>query len=60
MDAYTILQLKKLKTEQSFLESDWEEKNYLFQLEVIPLFHQDFSDIIPPQEKRQGEERKKL
>ena len=59
MDDYTILQLKKLKTKQSFLESDWEEKNYLFQLKVVPLFHKDFSDIIPAKEKRQGGDRKK-
>ena len=59
MDDYTILQLKSLKTKQSFLESNWEEKNYLFQLKVIPRFHQDFSEIIPESEKQLGNERKK-
>ena len=59
MDDYTLLQLKSLKTKQSFLESDWEEKNYLFQLKVIPKFHQDFSEIIPEAEKQIGDERKK-
>ena len=59
MDDYTILQLKSLKTKQSFLESDWEEKNYLFQLKVIPKFHEDFSEIIPKEEQKRGDERKK-
>ena len=59
MDDYTLLQLKNLKTKQSFLESNWEEKNYLFQLKVIPKFHQDFSEIIPEAEKQIGDERKK-
>jgi hypothetical protein len=59
MDDYTILQLKSLKTKQSFLESNWEEKNYLFQLKVIPKFHEDFSEIIPKEEQKRGDERKK-
>ncbi len=59
MDDYKILQLKKLKTKQSFLDSDWEEKNYLFQLEVIPIFNQDFSEIIPAKDKKLEAERKK-
>ncbi len=59
MNDYTLLYLKKLKAKQSYLESDYEEKNYLFQLEVVPLFHKDFSDIIPEREKNLANEKKK-
>ena len=51
MNEYLLLQLKSLKTKQSFLESVYEEKNYLFQSEAVPLFHREFSEIIPKPER---------
>ena len=60
MDEYLLLQLKSLKTKQSFLESVYEEKNYLFQSEAVPLFHREFSEIIPkPEKQRFAKERKR-
>ena len=60
MDEYLLLQLKSLKTKQSFLESVYEEKNYLFQSKAVPLFHKDFAEIIPkPEQQRHKNERKK-
>ena len=60
MNEYDILQLKKLKAKQTFLESVHEEKNYIFQSKAVPLFHKDFSEIIPKPEKQKFKnERKK-
>ena len=59
MNEYLLLQLKSLKTKQSFLESVYEEKNYLFQSEAVPLFHREFSEIIPKPEKQRFERDRK-
>ena len=60
MDEYDLLQLKKLKAKQTFLESLHEEKNYIFQSKAVPLFHKDFAEIIPkPEQQRYKNERKK-
>tara|TARA_B100000424_G_C22923050_1_gene491095 strand:+ start:281 stop:799 length:519 start_codon:yes stop_codon:yes gene_type:complete len=60
MDDYQLLKLKRLKAHQTFLESDYEEKNHFFTLEVVPLFHKDFAEIIPEAEKQEyKKERKK-
>ena len=60
MNEYDILQLKKLKAKQTFLESVHEEKNYIFQSKAVPMFHKDFAEIIPkPEKQRYKNERKK-
>ena len=60
MNEYDLLQLKKLKAKQTFLESLHEEKNYIFQSKAVPLFHKDFAEIIPkPEQQRHKNERKK-
>ena len=60
MNEYDLLQLKKLKAKQTFLESLHEEKNYLFQSKAVPLFHKDSAEIIPnPEQQRYKNERKK-
>jgi len=53
MNELETLQLKKLKTQQSFLQSYKEEVQYKFNLEVVPTFHKDFSEIIPKPEKQE-------
>jgi hypothetical protein len=50
MNDYKLLQFKKLKAQQSFLESSLEERQYIFTLEVVPQFHRDFSEFIPEHE----------
>ena len=52
MNEYDLLQLKKLKAKQTFLESLHEEKNYIFQSKAVPLFHKDFAEIIPKTEQQ--------
>jgi len=59
MNEYVILQLKKLKAKQTFLESVHEEKNYIFQSKAVPLFHTDFSEIIPKPEKQKFKNERK-
>ena len=60
MNEYDLLQLKKLKAKQTFLESLHEEKNYIFQSKAVPLFHKDFAEIIPkPEQQKHKNERKK-
>ena len=60
MNEYDLLQLKKLKAKQTFLESLHEEKNYIFQSKAVPLFHKDFAEIIPkPEQQKYKNERKK-
>ena len=59
MNELETLQLKKLKSQQSFLESYKEEVQYKFISEIVPTFHKDFSEIIPESEKQLGNERKK-
>ena len=53
MDELQTLQLKKLKTQQSFLDSYRQEVQYTFSSNVVPLFHKDFADIIPEEEKQE-------
>ena len=60
MNEYDLLQLKRLKAKQTFLESVHEEKNYIFQSKAVPLFHKDFAEIIPkPEQQKHKNERKK-
>lgn len=60
MNEYDLLQLKKLKAKQTFLESVHEEKNYIFQSKAVPLFHKDFAEIIPkPEQQKYNKEKKK-
>ena len=59
MDEYKILQIKKLKAKQSFLQSELEEKHYIFTLDVVPLFHKDFSEFVPEQEVNKYKNEKK-
>ena len=58
MNELETLQLKKLKSQQSFLESYKEEVQYKFISEIVPTFHKDFSEIIPESEKRQYKNQK--
>ncbi len=53
MNELQTLQLKKLKTQQSFLDSYRQEVQYTFSSNVVPLFHKDFADIIPEEEKQE-------
>jgi len=60
MNEYDLLQLKRLKAKQTFLESVHEEKNYIFQSKAVPLFHKDFAEIIPkPEQQKYNKEKKK-
>ena len=59
MNEYKILQIKKLKAKQSFLQSELEEKRYIFTLDVVPLFHKDFSEFVPEQEVNKYKNEKK-
>lgn len=59
MNDYKLLEIKKLKAEQSFLQSELEEKQYIFSLDVVPLFHKDFSEFVPKEEKQAYKKEKK-
>ena len=59
MNEYDILQLKKLKAKQTFLESVHEEKNYIFQSKAVPLFHTDFSEILAKPDKQKFKNERK-